>query len=352
MSCPGFVRSARLQPRGTGWSASRRTCDHHRLLSTQSKPGESSGRGPFPLPASKQATPYEVFHLPRNSSSREIKARYYDLVKIYHPDRALARHDGHRSPPSSSTTKSATLSPEQAHEDFKRVREAYVILSNDAKRRLYDQSGMGWDPSGDNHLDGVGVPVWKGGFPKTAQERAVYEAWSSSLRRGSPGSMNRQGWQFRGQGGGHDRYGWQAYAGDSTNMGSDWFYGFGHARQYANPNREPMYTTNARFMITLSLLTTILGIGQYMRLREESKTIIGVADRRHQDAAKSLVEARNFARSEIGRTRMDEMRRRARERMPAEGDDDGEAWDSIGRGGPSGREAYEERVRRIGRSSD
>lgn len=310
----------------------------------------SQAQDAFPMPTSKQATPYEIFHLPRNTSPSEIKTRYYDLVKIYHPDRILAQYN--EVPSSSIKPNTTILTPEKAHEDFKRVREAYVLLSNERKRRLYDRSGIGWDPINHSGMeDTFGAPVWKGGFPKTADEMRAYEAWSSSIRRGSPGSMNRQGWEFRGNSRRHDQFGWQAFAGDSNNIGSDWFYGYGHARNHANSKNKPTYTTNSKFFISLSFLTTILGIGQFFRVREESRMVVGVADRRHKSAAKSLDEARNFARSEAGRTRMEEMRRKARESALLEGrDPDAETnWATLlGHGGASGREAYEERLKRIG----
>jgi curved DNA-binding protein CbpA len=250
------------------------------------------------MPKSQLASPYDIFHLSRTSSQAEIKARYYELVKLTHPDRIMAQ--ANEAPSSSIKQKSAVMTPEKANEDFKRVREAYNILGNERKRRLYDRSGMGWDPVKHSGMEmgGFAGPVWKGGFPRTARERQEYEAWSSSLRRGAPGSMNRQGWEFRGQGRNHDRHGWQHYAGNSENLGSDWFYGYGHARDHANPGREPLYAANSRFFISLTFLTTILGIGTFMRVKEESRMAAGLSEVRHQSVAKSLDDARNFARSE------------------------------------------------------
>lgn len=355
-------------------------------------PSSSNGNNPYPLPTTSTASPYDVFHLPRNASRAEIKSRYYDLVKIYHPDRVLAQADGTSADSDSGdgTTDDAAQSaapaaqapappvtarvtPQQAHNNFKRVRDAYTLLGNESRRRTFDSSGFGWDPTGQSDVADAGdggagaPPSWTGGFPRTPQEWAAYERWSASLRRGSPGSLHRRGWEFRGSpgpggGGGHDRFGWQHYAGDRANSGSDWFYGYGHAHQHANTGSEPLYMANHRFFLSVSLLTAILAVGQYVRLREESRTVINVADRRHQDAARSLDEARRFARSDLGRVRLDEMRRR-RAAMAAESAGSGTTMhdgpaggalvpyedEPIGRGGPSGKEAYEERMRRIGK---
>ncbi|KAF8556355.1 hypothetical protein OG21DRAFT_1483125 [Imleria badia] len=36
--------------------------------------------------------PHQIFHLPRSATQQQIKERYYDLVRIYHPDSPIARH--------------------------------------------------------------------------------------------------------------------------------------------------------------------------------------------------------------------------------------------------------------------
>ncbi|RIA94229.1 DnaJ domain-containing protein [Glomus cerebriforme] len=68
-------------------------------------------------------TPFDIFALPRTASEEEIKSRYYELVKIHHPD------------------KSDDKSPEQ----FRKVVNAYEILNNRHKREMYLRFGVGWD---------------------------------------------------------------------------------------------------------------------------------------------------------------------------------------------------------------
>jgi hypothetical protein len=75
-------------------------------------PGSSS----LPWPKHANPTPYEIFNIHRTASQKEIKARYFMLVKQYHPDHA----------PKSST------------ERFRKVVEAYKILSNPSKRGEWD----------------------------------------------------------------------------------------------------------------------------------------------------------------------------------------------------------------------
>ncbi|MCG8375880.1 MAG: molecular chaperone DnaJ [Chlorobiales bacterium] len=64
---------------------------------------------------------YEVLGLSRSASKDEIKKAYRKLAMKYHPD---------KNPDNS-----------EAEEHFKEVNEAYEVLSNDDKRRRYDQFG-------------------------------------------------------------------------------------------------------------------------------------------------------------------------------------------------------------------
>src|SRR5437870_4938926 len=63
---------------------------------------------------------YDVLGVPRNASKDDIKGSYRKLALQYHPDRNKA--------------------PE-ATEKFKEISEAYAILSDEEKRKQYDQFG-------------------------------------------------------------------------------------------------------------------------------------------------------------------------------------------------------------------
>jgi len=72
--------------------------------------------------ASKKRDYYEVLGVSRESSLEEIKKEYRKLARQYHPD--VNNGDG------AST------------ERFKEISEAYAVLSNDDKRRQYDNFGF------------------------------------------------------------------------------------------------------------------------------------------------------------------------------------------------------------------
>src|SRR5256886_13965285 len=76
---------------------------------------------------------YGVLGVPRGASKDEIKHAYRRLAKKYHPD--LNKDN-----------------PKVAEEKFKQLSEAYEVLCDDEKRKIYDQFGA----------DGLKQQVWGG----------------------------------------------------------------------------------------------------------------------------------------------------------------------------------------------
>ncbi|TBU24317.1 hypothetical protein BD311DRAFT_766718 [Dichomitus squalens] len=93
-------------------------CVMHKHLSLLRLSGASHARyastsaGPYPFPAHAHPTPHQIFHLPLGASQKEIKARYYDLVRVHHPDAPCVRD----------------LSPAIRRSRFQAITAAYDIL--------------------------------------------------------------------------------------------------------------------------------------------------------------------------------------------------------------------------------
>lgn len=89
----------------------------------------------WPLPPKGQRcpTPYQIFALKKNQAYS--KARFYQLVKIYHPDKSDGSGSG--------------ISQEMKSERYRLVVAANIILSDPVKRSAYDRIGAGWDGKAD-----------------------------------------------------------------------------------------------------------------------------------------------------------------------------------------------------------
>ena len=85
---------------------------------------------------------YEVLGVDKNASEEELKKAYRKLAKKYHPD---ANPDNKK----------------EAEAKFKEVNEAYEVLSNPEKRKMYDQFGTADPHSGSS---GAGGPFGNGTY--------------------------------------------------------------------------------------------------------------------------------------------------------------------------------------------
>ena len=89
---------------------------------------------------------YEVLGIGRNADAKEIKKAYRKLAKKYHPD----------------------MNPgdKQAEQKFKEITEAYNVLSDTEKKKLYDQYGFaafeeGGNPYGNGGQGTAGNGFWR-----------------------------------------------------------------------------------------------------------------------------------------------------------------------------------------------
>lgn len=98
-------------------------------------------------PSSPNASPYEVMNIPvsdKNSiSGPELKKRFFQLAKIYHPDSSSA----HGYPLDKGRNTTATLTDKTKDDRFKKILSAYNLLKNPIAKANYDKYNIGWNDS-------------------------------------------------------------------------------------------------------------------------------------------------------------------------------------------------------------
>ena len=107
---------------------------------------------------------YGVLGISRDASEQEIKQAYRKLARKHHPD--MNRDD------------------ESAEERFKEVNEAYEVLSDPEKRKMYDQFGSEWK-------------TWQQQGGGNADD--FWQQWGAGQQPGAPGGT-RYTWSTGGEG--------------------------------------------------------------------------------------------------------------------------------------------------------
>ncbi|KIX06774.1 uncharacterized protein Z518_04750 [Rhinocladiella mackenziei CBS 650.93] len=119
-------------------------------------------------------SPYDIFELERTAVYS--KHKFYELVKMYHPDR-------------NGSGGSESLTHPERLERYRLVVQAHEILSDPVKRRAYDISGAGWGTrTATRHSSGFTNPEGKryGFGPDDDQSifrNATWEDWEKWYRR-------------------------------------------------------------------------------------------------------------------------------------------------------------------------
>jgi curved DNA-binding protein CbpA len=193
-----------------------------------------SHRWPEVASANAIPTPYQIFG--QRKGSPYSKQRFYELVKLYHPD----RHD-----PNHSTDR---LSYTTKLERYRLIVAANGILSDPVKRGAYDCYGAGWN-----------------GMPEVAQSS-----------EGNCGNGAR-GWGNNSNGPSQNAT-WE-----------DWERWY--ARDSEGP-QEPRFTSNGAFVGMIVIFAALGGIGQATRVGNFSTKFIAQRDALHDDISKDLVRRR------------------------------------------------------------
>ncbi|KAI4863295.1 hypothetical protein F4820DRAFT_378906 [Hypoxylon rubiginosum] len=186
---------------------------------TKEPPASSNGHA---WPASAHPTPYEIFNQQKNAPYS--KAMFYDLVKIYHPDRH--RHAAHVH----------SLSHTARLERYRLVVAANQILSDPTKRRAYDLYGSGW--GGMQNMENL--------------YRSADRGW-----RDVPGnpSMNAT---------------WE-----------DWERWYGERSGDQKEQQQPVFMSNQLFAGVLCIFVLLGSLGQARRATTNTMSIVEMRDQNH-----------------------------------------------------------------------
>lgn len=147
---------------------------------------------------------YEVLGVDRNADDGTIKKAYRKLAKKYHPD--------------------TTVGNARAEEKFKEVIEAYEILSDHEKRKLYDRFGHGaFDGSGGADREAYGQPFGDFFHFGGKGPHAYWGTETGGTYEGSGGAYQGTGGAYQGSGGAYQGNGdaYQGAGGTYRGTGSD-----------------------------------------------------------------------------------------------------------------------------------
>lgn len=204
--------------------------------------GHSHGglRWPEMTSADRIPTPYQIFN--QKKGSPYSKQRFYELVKLYHPD----RHDLDFS--------TIGLSYATKLERYRLVVAANEILSDPVKRSAFDIYGAGWN----------GMPNVKS--PRDNSNSSA--TWTDSNGRG-----------------------WNAPGGPSQNATwEDWERWY--ARNDPREKQEPQFVSNGAFVGLIVMFAIIGGVGQATRVGNFSVSFIEQRDALHENLSKDLIRRR------------------------------------------------------------
>ena len=204
----------------------------------------------FPWPdlpsATPIPTPYEIFHLKKIAPYS--KRHFYELVKLYHPDR-----HGHEQSPSEINGLSYAVKMER----YRLVVAANDILSDPEKRKAYDRYGAGWN--GRSDLDAS----------KRNWSHNTSTRWSGFDHNSSPSHCAT----------------WE-----------DW------ERWYQRENRtkgkqEPVYVSNGGFVSLIIIVVALSGFGQATRVGDYSRTFLEQIESVHGDCSNNIQSRRKESHS-------------------------------------------------------
>ena len=195
----------------------------------------------FPWPrhssAATSPTPYEILQLKKGDPYS--KKCFYELVKIYHPDRQAHRKFLNSGGPSQVVKL----------ERYRLIVAANDLLSDPVKRSAYDRCGAGWDGLKESYN-------WYPGKPKNSRWSG-FEDNESVFRNAT--------WED-----------WEKW----------------HQRN-SRPRPEPIYLENKSFFIFVAFVTALATVSQFSKAGQASQTFLDQVGARHDVSSKNLHESRS-----------------------------------------------------------
>lgn len=197
---------------------------------------ERSNDLPWPKLPSATAipTPYQI--LRTKKGALYSRHRYYELAKLYHPDR-----HGHDNGQLDINSLSGAVKMER----YRLVVSAHEILSDPTRRSAYDATGAGWNGRPEH-----GAPKYHWGSNNESR-------WSGFDTNDSP--FRNATWE-------------------------DW------EKWYMRDNvkQEPVYFSNGGFLMLVITVVFLGGFGQSIRVGDYSDVFQRQVEKAHDDASKIL----------------------------------------------------------------
>ncbi|KAI9670210.1 MAG: hypothetical protein M1831_006423 [Alyxoria varia] len=268
----------------------------------------------------KVPSPYEIFN--QREDEKYSKRRFYELVKLYHPDR-LKQNDNLSRPASSHK-----CSHKDKLERYRLVVAANNILSDPKRKHAYDRYGIGWTHvreiekhettpthiyrySTHHRWRSDGDKQYKWHVDDDPMFNATWEDWERWYRR----IRQRR----------EQRY---YHTTSSSNPWSSTFFTQGSPQ-------EQVYLNNYHFVALVALIAVMGGVGQATRAQEGAASRKERIDKKNTENSEYLNTARENGRAAAAQHsgKKDRIRKWVRER---EGYTDGEPDGRAARGDDGG----------------
>ncbi|KAL9603664.1 MAG: hypothetical protein Q9219_000983 [cf. Caloplaca sp. 3 TL-2023] len=196
-------------------------------------------------------TPYEIFQLEKTAPYS--KRRFYELVKLYHPDRHAH---------SCNVPHIDTLPQDVKMKRYRLVVAANDILSDPTRRRAYDQVGAGWS----SHPD-VGGPAYN-------SDQAMKTKWSGFHQNDSPAANAT--WED-----------WER-----------WYQR--NSRDARKEAQSPVYTSNGGFITMVACVVVLGAFSQASRVDEHQRFFADRIELVHSDCSKNIQQRKDETRDFSG----------------------------------------------------